>query len=486
EPALSDPVAAGVGGPDPANPGRHLCYEGFPLESALARVSADHGAAAIIVSAERVRRGGVRGFFAREVFQVVVAVPDDAEIDPEDVDGALGLELGESAEFGDDLVEEDSEPIDLTVGAFATDQRVGGPQDDELWALLAAPLPRDPEPRAADRRGQPGSTVVPPPYPGAPGTPTDPHLIRLAPPPPRWPSTHQEPLVDAVVEPVVEAGVASLPFVVDVVESEAILAELVQPLKSLGPIASTTLVAGPARRSGVESIAEPRAEVVRAEAVRHAKAAFRASEPSRPVVSSRAGGPEVDLSAMLGALETSLVAVPAPPAAGVIALVGDLAEIITAAQSLARHLGVAAHDVHVVARGASASPVLGVVRPRSDAARNPQNRTLVAIELAAGRDGHEWTRSALAALDPRQIRFVADARRYLSHQHFSVAAVGGVDVVDLSGVGALAEPADALALGVPVATIDGRGATPEMWAAVLLAHRCSQRQGTTWSGAEDE
>ncbi len=60
-----------------------LRYEGPRLDDLLARVQADHGSNATILSAEKSRRGGVAGFFAREVFEVVVEVGDKSEAQPE-------------------------------------------------------------------------------------------------------------------------------------------------------------------------------------------------------------------------------------------------------------------------------------------------------------------------------------------------------------------------------------------------------------------
>lgn len=61
-----------------------LRYEGPRLDDLLARVHADHGSDATILSAEKSHRGGVAGFFAREVFEVVVEVGDggDAPLSP--------------------------------------------------------------------------------------------------------------------------------------------------------------------------------------------------------------------------------------------------------------------------------------------------------------------------------------------------------------------------------------------------------------------
>src|SRR6478752_5078160 len=52
-----------------------LQLEGPDLPQLVAQVRAEYGAAAKIVKAERVRRGGVGGFFAREYFQLLVELP---------------------------------------------------------------------------------------------------------------------------------------------------------------------------------------------------------------------------------------------------------------------------------------------------------------------------------------------------------------------------------------------------------------------------
>ncbi|PFG37437.1 hypothetical protein ATL41_2199 [Flavimobilis soli] len=48
----------------------------------MARVRREHGPTARIVKAERVRSGGIGGFFAREYFEVTVDVPDPSGVDP--------------------------------------------------------------------------------------------------------------------------------------------------------------------------------------------------------------------------------------------------------------------------------------------------------------------------------------------------------------------------------------------------------------------
>jgi hypothetical protein len=78
-----------------------LLLEGDDLEALLLRAHAEAGANARIVRAERVRRGGVLGFFARPTFEVAVEIPDSTDSPaspdaPESADApprpALGVE----------------------------------------------------------------------------------------------------------------------------------------------------------------------------------------------------------------------------------------------------------------------------------------------------------------------------------------------------------------------------------------------------------
>lgn len=59
-----------------------LLLEGSDIESLLTRVRTEHGSTARIVSADKVRSGGVAGFFAKERFEVAVEV-SDADGDPQ-------------------------------------------------------------------------------------------------------------------------------------------------------------------------------------------------------------------------------------------------------------------------------------------------------------------------------------------------------------------------------------------------------------------
>lgn len=62
--------------------GTNLLLEGDDLEALLIRAHAEGGVNARIVRAEKVRQGGFLGFFARELFEVAVEIPDGADAPP--------------------------------------------------------------------------------------------------------------------------------------------------------------------------------------------------------------------------------------------------------------------------------------------------------------------------------------------------------------------------------------------------------------------
>src|SRR5690554_3444572 len=56
---------------------RQLLLEGSDLEALVRQARAELGPGAKVVKAERVREGGIGGFFAKERFELTVEVPDD-------------------------------------------------------------------------------------------------------------------------------------------------------------------------------------------------------------------------------------------------------------------------------------------------------------------------------------------------------------------------------------------------------------------------
>lgn len=141
--------------------GTRLLLEGPDLAALMSRVRDELGAGARVVRAERVRTGGVAGFFAREHFELTVEVPEDPAPRPRArrVDGADRLEeLLDAADAADEGLPEVStggpafadvlEQVRALVGESREQRPVAapvvlrtGPTDErrpELAARLAA------------------------------------------------------------------------------------------------------------------------------------------------------------------------------------------------------------------------------------------------------------------------------------------------------------------------------------------------------------
>src|SRR5581483_11314202 len=91
---------------------------GKNLESVLEEVRNRFGDTATIVEANRLRRGGVGGFFAKERFEVVVDVDDD--------DGPPAPVTELPAEFGLEATEDFCERL-LSLADGVSDAESGGP-----------------------------------------------------------------------------------------------------------------------------------------------------------------------------------------------------------------------------------------------------------------------------------------------------------------------------------------------------------------------
>ena len=450
--------------PEAGTGSRELRYEGFPLEAVLARVHAAHGADVTITAADRVRRGGIGGFFAKELFQVTVTVPAPAD----DGDAELNfVPLGRMSIFGDDAVsdlevigdEPDYDEIDPEDVAGALSLEPAPVRDDadaEIWALLAkAAVSTPPAPAAPQVQA---SVPVPLPVPVAVPAPV--------PVPVPVPAA-------GTIAPAVVAPVAQQP-------------EIVAPIHSAGPIASTTLI--PAS-SVVGTPFDPAQVTPPFPGV--APAAVRLPVTTTLPVSAEAAGStgtiragaRVDLNGLIARFETVPPAPPLPTA-GIVAVIGSRTEALEVAGGLAARLGIPTDDVIV------ASPPADVVVPTPEDAMRLAATTryrcapvaVIVLELVPGRQGHEWVRVVLDGLRAEQVRLAADTTRLIAHQHLSIAAVGGVDVIDLLGAAEHPAPDDALQLPTPVASIDGRPATPELWAATVLAGRATSGATVDRSG----
>jgi len=418
-------------------------YEGSTLERVLERVQEDHGDAARIVAADRARRGGVAGFFSKEVFQVTVEVVADLRDDtsaPSDRSGAVPLGR--------------IEPVRRLVGAGAVREIV--PESD-----VRAPVRGVAERDAWNLFGRLGGET----------TAFD-ALAGAADTVPLDGPTFARSLADAMAAPApLAATVPDRPRVVSGLHRHD------PPLAggSSSSEATSASAWGTLRMSSLRDAVESSASTAAGSIPSDFDASVVSLQSHR--VRRTAASP-----AQLGALLTEFDRnwrEPAPlPSTGVVAVVGSVDEVRRAAVAVALGAGVAVSSIIVASPTDPSDPptaaqvaAMRVELARETTATSP---VIVVVEVHPGRPGHDWARVVLAGLMPDHVRYVASAARRADTASLAITALGGVgafDVLDLLDAELGIEPEEFLGVGVPVATIDGRAASAMLWAATVLAGR---------------
>jgi hypothetical protein len=92
---------------------------------------------------------------------------------------------------------------------------------------------------------------------------------------------------------------------------------------------------------------------------------------------------------------------------------------------------------------------------------------VVVIDAPLGADNGPWAHAIAEALGANAVWAVVDATRKTADVRRHLRGLGIVDAIAVHGSAVTADPASVLGLGVPVALLDGRRATPQAWAALL-------------------
>jgi hypothetical protein len=96
--------------------------------------------------------------------------------------------------------------------------------------------------------------------------------------------------------------------------------------------------------------------------------------------------------------------------------------------------------------------------------------SVLALTAPMGARDLRWATDMLDALEPTAVWGVVDADRKVEDVEAWAESIGGLDAVAVERLDATVSPASILRLGIPVARVEGRAATPALWA-VLLAER---------------
>ena len=407
---------------------RRLLLEGSDLESLMIRVRAELGPRARVVKAERVRSGGVGGFFAKERFELTVDVPDDAPVGmrarPAHRASAIPMAAAAPVAAGTD-----SESV-TAVG---------------LDALLAAA-------DAADRHGSDARVL------DETGAPVESEL-----------STEQDTFATVL------DSVRQLAY-----ETTAADAAARSATRAGGHTggAGAGLGSGPVLRGEVLAKTVTPAEFVH---VRRNGATLAELEsvgvPRRILARLPPTQGRYTLSEVLAYVPRAPEPVRDPAAVVVVAGQGEA--VVSAAVVLARRLGVADSQIALAGRLAPHTGygpwVLTSVSARRLRAATVEVESPLVVALGVGTDASDWAiASALgAAFDPDQVWAVVEADRNVLDVRRWMAATSEIrryDAIIASNVASTSAPAAILDFDTPVGIIDTLPATAPVWAALLSEH----------------
>ena len=474
-------------------------FEGSDLEDLLDKVRAEVGADAQIVAANRVRKGGLGGFFSREFFEVVVETPDAPPLatPAPPGGGAAGatttglpagsrtvplstlrsrgtildlaehvneVERGADPPIGglDEIIDlrDERPPVSTETARFASILERIARDVDRIEG--ARPLPGE---DGAEHDGPGGAS----PKAGSTSGPDTPGAHATA---SRAVSTALRPSDDA--REVLDTGEGS---------PTARAAEAVE-----------------AALTGVRA-----ASVERSPGAHHAGADPFGAKPCRPAVVRRRGGDAPDVierpenrlarlgvparlvprgaspRELQGALVESLARLPAvlaPPRANgvVIAVVGIGSGPVRLARDLSEDFD---HDPDRVVLATSDSLGDGIPSwlqitdaPTAEERRRSWHRrshpTFVAVSIPGRTAGLDWAREILDHLEPTLVWAIVEAGWKCEDVEHWVEDLGGLDALAVTRTDDTVSPAAVLDLGIPVGRLEGRPATPLAWADLLV------------------
>ncbi len=480
---------------------RQLLLEGPAIEPLLARVREEHGTAARIVKAERVRVGGVGGFFAKVRFEVTIEVteagaaaggPSSSDDEPDLAGLAALLSATEDAERSG------APAVDYSDFWAGSPRRGRTPVAEELIRLPpAAPLPAIPAPRvpvAVQASPPPAAAPAPvaaPVVAAVPG-PEVVGLLQEAPvprtPPPAPVELPADPVSGSVAEP-----------------SDEVPTDRSRPAGRHSADASVTAPSGAAPATapdaGPDAVADPDAPLPTRRSRRRETPAGAAPAPLNPPPATTGGDFAEQLGCLgvhrrwlrdlpddrteaLRELASRLAARPATPRRApdpgdhpLVVVIAESGGALPTTRTLAVGMGLPVDEVVVIADDAPAveADLEGEGRAHLvDLARQRSRPVVVHLAVPFGADAgrRAAARGLLTTLRVDQLWAVVDATRRTADVEAwlrDVAPAGGVDAVSLVDTAATAVPAAGLDLAAPVALLEGRPATPAAWVSLLAA-----------------
>lgn len=425
-----------------------LLLEGPDLETLLEQIRTEYGTEARIVQAEKVRRGGVGGFFARERFTIQVEVPH-ARATPKRPPARSGSPVQSVMDLVDQLNRED---------------------ESLHRGMIDAPLTTS---SSRAKAAQSFPPVAPSPAPAS--SSTAPHVT----------------VIQSLAVPAATMSTQSATFA-------EVMSRLAQGIDSpaLTPTSASdgpdlACGTGPGQPTSLPSSVPIRhAALVPQPAARTALAPGRLSTGAQMVArATRMGVPWyvlADIEEPTDVYRRLLAWVESRPASPMVAsspgqvivVVGEVTAATRVAAALARELGVDEADIHVAVPASSSAVNVNAARLMSDVSeialcrvqwRQSAGSTVVVLEAALPPADQRWLAAVVSALSPTFTWAVAQASTKVDDVVAWASGIGDVDALALVNVSVTGDPAAALAGPLPVGLIDGHRATVTRWMAMLTS-----------------
>jgi hypothetical protein len=394
--------------------------EGKNLESVLEEVRNRFGDTVTIVEANRLRKGGVGGFFSKERFEVVVDIDDD------EGSASAGSPHGLTelpAEFGLEATESFCERL-LSMADGVNDA------------------------------GEPARTA-----PAAPSVSTE------------------QPQFAAVLDSIsrhMEANTAAAPPPVHASLSVPPAPAEIGPRPVAAPAAAYEMLAAAPMPAPVRPAA-----AVPVETSVDARALARIGLPEdirRAAITNPAPAAGADPSAwLLGLLEHLPVPDGLPQGQGsVIVVAGGREAALLLARQIADELQLDPDALLIASNTYKGRTIpferrITTVEMAAESRRSWRRRlrpTIVVVDAPTGPSG-DWARRVIDALEPTMVWGAVEATRKPDDLFDWAEQLGGFDALGVTDLDGTVSPAAVLQCGIPVGRIDGRPATPSLWVSLL-------------------
>ena len=505
-----------------------VLLEGPAIEPLLAQVRDEYGSRVRIISADKVRSGGVGGFFAKQHYELAVEVPDPTE-DRNDMaqrmktaeNGQPSLErLLERAESQDRVDEPAGNAARATAHPAFAASRPAAPADFGTAWPTAENAPTSPAAPAAHAA------------PSAPAGPTGfgaqegrsaglgdtgaafaelmagldvvgHHIERPAPRAQASPAREDTPTVrpfrpaaatEAPVnaapkpQPQTQPQTQPQPYPQQQPQHQPAHASLAERIGGLAPSTVEEDPPPPVRSAAEAYGLNPVTQVSPTSAIPHV-----APAASDPVVQNliKVGMPEAMAGKITGGdtyagVLSVLAARPAAPGipdgpGEILVVAGDVNLGVPIARHLLDQIDVPENHLLLAAQstagtGLHSSRLIStpeMAESRVEKLHSAENAWIVVLDAPVGGTDPLWVNEMCDALGATAVWAVVDATRKTADTARHLRTLGEVEALVVHSVELTADPASVLGLDLPIFSLDGKPATPHAWAAMLCARIAS-------------